>query len=280
MYIADEILKFLVCEVCFENFNQKTRTPSVLFPCGHTFCDDCIGKFRNRTCPACSIQFEAQAKNWSLFNLVPRERMVDEYDTMVDELRQGTATLGRLQKLNADRHELNDELFDAIRARINERAAQLIEKINEGQQILLTSVKQIEDKWTHEMRNETDFERALVNIMNEFNARVDSEEIKTDETKFVQFRALLRTNLDEMSARLEGKSAEEYVNFKVSEVDLETAFDIENLFGELYVNDTGIEQQAAIGEGMSEKEAHIMQSLALLGTNKNESKEKVNLKLR
>lgn len=267
MYIADEILQFLVCEKCFETYNQKSRVPNALFPCGHTFCEECVRKFRNRECAACSTQVEAQAVNWSLVNLIPRGRIVDNYDEMVDELRQGMSTLERLQKLNAERVEINKDVFDAIRERIHERAAQLIEKINEGREILLQSVKQIEEKWTNEMRAESEYERAYVSIMNEFNARVDSEEIKTNEAKFARFREMLKTSVSEMNARVEDKRAEEYVNFKVSEVDLESAFDIENLFGELYVNDSGLEQSEtpAFSQDMAaDKQSKTIQSLSQL----------------
>lgn len=280
MYIADEILQFLVCEKCFETYNQKSRVPNALFPCGHTFCEECVRKFRNRECAACSTQVEAQAVNWSLVNLIPRGRIVDNYDEMVDELRQGMSTLERLQKLNAERVEINKDVFDAIRARIHERAAQLIEKITEGREILLQSVKQIEEKWTNEMRVESEYERAYVSIMNEFNARVDSEEIKTNEAKFARFREMLKTSVSEMSARVEEKSAEEYVNFKVSEVDLESAFDIENLFGELYVNDSGLEpsETPAFSEDMAaDKQSKAIQSLNELTESTNESREQASV---
>lgn len=263
MYIADELLKLLVCEVCFENYNLKNRQPHALFPCGHTFCEQCIKQFRDNTCAACSGQFSSEVKNWALVNLIPRGRILDDYESVVEELRQGMENLERLKKLNADRHELNNGVYDAIRKQINDRAAYLIEKITEGRDILLSSVKQIEDKWTNEMKIELDYETALIKIMNEFNARIDSEEIKTDEAKLAEFRALLETNLQSLSRRIEGKSAEEYVSFKVSEVDLEAAFDIENLFGELFVNDSG-DDDDRVEENLAERELQVVESLAKL----------------
>ena len=113
------------------------------------------------------------------------------------------------------------------------------------------------------MKIELDYETALIKIMNEFNARIDSEEIKTDETKLAEFRALLETNLQSLSRRIEGKSAEEYVSFKVSEVDLEAAFDIENLFGELFVNDSG-DDDDRVEENLAERELQVVESLAKL----------------
>lgn len=136
MYIADEILKFLVCELCFEQYNLKDRLPYALFPCGHTFCEICVKSLPNRQCAACSVAYEESVKNWALINLIPRERILDDYEKMVDEFKQGVESLENLKKLNADRHELNKDVFDAIRSQINARAAYLIEKINEGKVLM------------------------------------------------------------------------------------------------------------------------------------------------
>lgn len=271
MYIADEILKFLVCEVCFENYNQKNRIPYALFPCGHTFCESCVKQFRNRMCAACNTQFENKTKNWALINLIPGGKIVDDYELVKQQLENGLENLENLKTLNHDHIELNNPLFDQIRKQINDRAAYLIEKIKEGQNILISSVKQVEDKWNFETKIESDYEKTLTRILNEFNSRINSEEIKTDNVKFTEFRNLLKINLDDLDRRIQSKNSEEYVTFKLSDFDLEAAFDIENLFGELSVNNHDELSENNSGD----KEMQMLESLSKIDDIYSEIDEKV-----
>ncbi len=33
MFIADELVKILICELCIENYNEKEKIPLSLYPC-------------------------------------------------------------------------------------------------------------------------------------------------------------------------------------------------------------------------------------------------------
>ncbi|OMJ92978.1 hypothetical protein SteCoe_4201 [Stentor coeruleus] len=51
----------------------KDHAPILLFPCGHTFCKQCIDhniKVGKRTCPVCRSKFTSQAVNISLQNII------------------------------------------------------------------------------------------------------------------------------------------------------------------------------------------------------------------
>ena len=64
------------CKICFELMQSPENTPYLLFPCGHTFCKQCLekhcrgGNSRNKTCPYCRIPIESKAVNQALKDLI------------------------------------------------------------------------------------------------------------------------------------------------------------------------------------------------------------------
>lgn len=61
------------CPVCFEPMLPPQRSPLLLFPCGHTFCEQCIGhqkKVGKHQCPFCRSNIESVAVNHSLRQLM------------------------------------------------------------------------------------------------------------------------------------------------------------------------------------------------------------------
>ena len=99
MFIADELEKFLVCEICFENFNESHRCPMSLFPCGHTFCQSCIKNLSVKKCPECNSEFEMIAKNWSLLNLVPKPKIADNYASVRELVSLANDLLKKFEKI-------------------------------------------------------------------------------------------------------------------------------------------------------------------------------------
>jgi rubrerythrin len=56
------------CPVCFEPMLPPARSPMLLFPCGHTFCEQCINhqkKVAKHQCPLCRAKIERVAVNHS-----------------------------------------------------------------------------------------------------------------------------------------------------------------------------------------------------------------------
>ena len=58
------------CGICLELMSGKERRPTLLFPCGHTFCAACLRRLLEqsdkRVCPHCRQQISSQAPNVSL----------------------------------------------------------------------------------------------------------------------------------------------------------------------------------------------------------------------
>jgi hypothetical protein len=60
------------CEICFDSYSDTVnmKKPFCLFPCGHTFCFDCISSLTNKLCPKCMTPFKCMATNWAIIHKV------------------------------------------------------------------------------------------------------------------------------------------------------------------------------------------------------------------
>jgi hypothetical protein len=61
------------CSICFELMLPKVHSPMLLFPCGHTFCRQCMEtnlKTGKKICPWCREKIVSQAVNLSLQNII------------------------------------------------------------------------------------------------------------------------------------------------------------------------------------------------------------------
>ncbi|KAK3922282.1 Roquin-1 [Frankliniella fusca] len=65
------------CDICFENFNELTRTPKIL-PCGHSVCLKCLQEIGRNECPTCRapfpVAFNSLPNNHSLLRLIESRR--------------------------------------------------------------------------------------------------------------------------------------------------------------------------------------------------------------
>lgn len=62
------------CPICYELMAGKENQPTLLFPCGHTFCASCLRthleKLDRKTCPYCRETVTSQAPNISLAQVI------------------------------------------------------------------------------------------------------------------------------------------------------------------------------------------------------------------
>ena len=55
--IRREVNPDLLCSICFER-----RINTILIPCGHTFCKDCLQSYNTKTCFICRDDIETLQK--------------------------------------------------------------------------------------------------------------------------------------------------------------------------------------------------------------------------
>ena len=88
--LASEIASH-TCPVCMELMLPPARTPTLLFPCGHTFCVACLATPRTGgdTCPLCRAGIQSRATNVSLQQIIANYAQKEELASQV--LRRGGA---------------------------------------------------------------------------------------------------------------------------------------------------------------------------------------------
>ena len=74
-YLSSE-LHTHTCQICFELMMPPDKSPTLLFPCGHTFCKFCVERndetSRESKCPYCRAKISSRAENHSLKQLIER----------------------------------------------------------------------------------------------------------------------------------------------------------------------------------------------------------------
>ena len=85
-YLESELCHTHNCQICYQVMIPPERTPMLLFPCGHTFCNPCINRQRSAStgkkfaCPLCRQPINSLAENHSLRQLI--ERFVQQKEAL------------------------------------------------------------------------------------------------------------------------------------------------------------------------------------------------------
>ncbi|CAF0992341.1 unnamed protein product [Brachionus calyciflorus] len=241
MFLADEILKLLVCEICFENYNEKEHLPISLFPCGHTFCDHCILNFNNQICPGCNQKFEKKAKNWAIINLIPRARIPEVFDKLKEILENSLGLLDKIKTMDKQTSKDYRNNLDWIRESINLRADDLVKRIKDLQKFLLDQLDEFENKWDsiniENQNNDSNTQSTLTQIKSD----IDLEEVKTNEVKLEEYKKLVEVKNKILNERLNTlkQLKEDLVSYKDSNLNLED-LSSDNLFGKLTIENLDV----------------------------------------
>lgn len=109
------------CGVCYEPYDPREHLPTVINPCHHTFCQQCVNTVRARDnlCPTCRIQIERTGTNFQF-----RDALVDLAN---DATRAATAERER-QTLKVQLEEADRTI--ALREQKDEDALGLSKRSN------------------------------------------------------------------------------------------------------------------------------------------------------
>ena len=148
--VADE-LETNTCSICFELMLPKKHSPMLLFPCGHTFCKQCLednySKTGKRICPWCRTKIASQAINLSLQNLIAayaKNKHVKTEEDIPDYLKQLQDYRLRCEILQQEKEENEAQI---IQLRINFQKARESEKVlREEEQSALNRIRAAEEE--------------------------------------------------------------------------------------------------------------------------------------
>ena len=58
------------CELCEELYDESEHRPWILTPCGHCYCQDCLNKLINQSCPKCRGLVLSKTLNRGLLDVI------------------------------------------------------------------------------------------------------------------------------------------------------------------------------------------------------------------
>jgi len=104
------------CQICFELMLPPLKPPTLLFPCGHTFCKECVEKNAESSkngrgsakCPYCREKISSVAPNHSLRQLI--ERFAKETE------RVERGEVGEVEGLFVDENYPNNRVEGPVRS--------------------------------------------------------------------------------------------------------------------------------------------------------------------
>ena len=243
MFLADEIEKFLVCENCFEQYNEINRIPLSIFPCGHSYCQACINGLASKKCPECKCEFELTAKNWSLINLIPKPKIAENFAPVRELVDMTIGLLKQFQALNEEKNQECTGLIDNIRSEVNAKADELINRIKQSQASLCDQLNAFEHEWKKNYAEYSSFQQNLDTTLKDTDIQLSMEDVKTSETTLDRIKSDTEKNLNDLNAfklKCTSKSDDvQLLHFKKSHLfntSADEMFSESNLFGELVFN--------------------------------------------
>ena len=86
--------------MCFNEYDLTVHIPSVLPPCGHSFCQACIPAIRPQ-CPTCRVPFEQTVVNYDLrSHIEEKQSVLDAIGRPLCALVVGAAGMGKSSLIN------------------------------------------------------------------------------------------------------------------------------------------------------------------------------------
>ena len=141
------------CEICQEQFDLAEKKPFVLMPCIHSYCSECINKFKESKCPNCRQSFYSAKPNWTLLKLLPESRVdklkqnIQNYSNQIECLKE-QFRLSLEQKFSENRikiNKINSQIFAKTNELINEIFSVQIQLINQTGEISNRMTRRLND---------------------------------------------------------------------------------------------------------------------------------------
>mmetsp|Transcript_39440 Transcript_39440/g.101107 ORF Transcript_39440/g.101107 Transcript_39440/m.101107 type:complete len:249 (+) Transcript_39440:512-1258(+) len=119
-YLISEVHQH-TCPICYEVMKPPIKSPMLLFPCGHTFCSECLEMHHRKSpsptlcCPYCRAEVISKAINHSL------QQLIDSFLSRQRELPLDNATVSVSSSIDrlpqkASRSEIDQGVDDFLQA--------------------------------------------------------------------------------------------------------------------------------------------------------------------
>lgn len=145
-------LESLSCNICFDLMMPPKKAPTLLFPCGHTFCKMCVERAaqENNKCPLCRTVIETRAPNISLQQMIAKiSSRADDHKQLEQAHPQSeTSQQKYLQQLSM--YDTRCRVLTNRVVSLNTALVGVGKKANEAQ-IFLSHIKTLEMETAHKL---------------------------------------------------------------------------------------------------------------------------------
>jgi hypothetical protein len=183
------------CDLCFINFNTSNNKPYSLYPCGHTFCLECINKLKYNKCPIDREQFDGKAPNFWIIKNMPKENLpaetvneeIQRCQLKLDSMRSQFMTL--MMKKQLEVQQIKGEIKSSADVLVEEFARMVMiekEKLLEDANNMIPSYQEVQVSWEDVQKKYDDlfknYQQCYSNNLAETNKLVEiKKEIKAKE---------------------------------------------------------------------------------------------------
>ncbi len=164
------------CEICFEQYDRERRCPTTILPCTHVYCHECLTKMKRSfafKCPKCEVTITKEVPNYSLINILDQ--------TIENKKKHSNSNDETRLKSEQKQKEIHNK-FELLKASINKRTNQLIEKLLDDHEKL---IKELEIRFNYFSSSiEQAQNEAELNINNDYDCDFElkiSDLFQTDE---------------------------------------------------------------------------------------------------
>lgn len=140
------------CKKCFQKYDKIKHIPTILMPCGHSFCRTCIDELKKQiySCPVCYQCIISEKPNFELIEIIEQTaQLVDpnadfkisiyKLDNQIKEFKD------ELEMKYFKKCKDNKDMVNSLKKEINLKTNHVIDFIFEQQKKLLHDVEHIEN---------------------------------------------------------------------------------------------------------------------------------------
>ena len=197
------------CKICFEKFDRLAKKPMNI-SCGHSFCYDCLIQLKARNsymCPMCRDPIKNEQPNYAVLDLLDLNLIVDPYLTLRHDISK---TYKEIEEANFDLKlklkKIIQDQVDTIKSTINDRAAELVDKIMARHETLILEAENIHNNLNEKVES--------IFVVNRVNfEQMSKQELDNLKTKLSREKKVYFPNQNELNG------IENLIEFKLDEIN-------------------------------------------------------------
>ena len=174
------------CELCVELYDESQHRPWIFTPCGHCYCQECVNKLINQSCPKCRGRVLSKTLNRGLLDVISSNSNTKRPKTARDSkiFQSFEKFLSEIDKEKLALKRKCDEKHKEIDKCVRRLQEQIQEETNRKMNILLQNSQSLLDQLDTLARKHSREVNEIVSFKNV------EEEINRFERNFASFDML------------------------------------------------------------------------------------------